>query len=131
MNALHCFEVQFNSIRMVRHKILGMGTGNCLAGPNFANIYDPTHHKTILACVVTCKTICCTADEINVFSCLPVAPTANMLNQVVAIDCTTKNTNWVQYIDVLIQDSFSDCRVFAIASITALVNGKQFDTTNE
>ena len=67
------------------------------------------------------------SGEVNVFDSLPPAPTTDLLNQVAAILCTPKNAIAirVKYIDVQMQEGFSDCGVFAIAFATALANGKQ------
>ena len=63
--------------------------------------------------------------EVNVFDSLPPAPTTDLLNQIVAILCTPKDTIQVRYIDVQMQEGYSDCGLFAIAFATALANGKQ------
>ena len=74
---------------------------------------------------VTMSTIGCTAGEVNVFDSLPPSPTTDLLNQIAAILCTPKKEIKVNYIDVLLQEGFSDCGVFAIAYATALAYGKQ------
>ena len=74
---------------------------------------------------VTISTIGCTTGEVNVFDSLPPAPTTDLLNQIAAILCTPKDTIKVKYIDVQMQEGYSDCGVFAVAFATALANGKQ------
>ena len=74
---------------------------------------------------VTISTIGCTTGEVNVFDSLPPAPTTDMINQIAAILCTPKDTIRVRYIDVPMQEGYSDCGLFAIAFATALAYGKQ------
>lgn len=59
------------------------------------------------------------------FNSLPLTPTTDLLNQVAAILCTAKDTITVKYIDVQMQEGYSDCGVLAIAFATALAYGKQ------
>ena len=61
---------------------------------------------------VTISTIGCTTGEVNVFDSLPPAPTTDLLNQIAAILCTPKDTIKVKYIDVQMQEGYSNCGVF-------------------
>ena len=74
---------------------------------------------------VTVSTIGCTAGEVNVFESLPPAPTTDLLSQIAAILCSPKKEIKINYIDVPLQEGFSDCGVFSIAYATVLAYGKQ------
>lgn len=111
---------QFLHLRGLQDVVMGRTLAFKIETEEFVQILHTGHGHWL-----TISTIGCKANEVHVFDCMPPAPTADMLNQIAAILCTPQNTITVNYIDVQMQEGYSECGTYAIAFATALAYGEQ------